>query len=132
MEKTKKKNTKMIVLISIIVVIAIIGAAIGGYFIYKKIELDKPIETEWGQTYYSYIKEAAEDDTKKEVTGLKKGMEEAKIQFCDVEKEEEPVMVVSYKKDSEKYANIYYIDNEGVNYTTYDGPAEVEMLYSIE
>ena len=65
--KTKSKSKKgLIIAIIIIVVLVLIGASIGGYFLYKKIQLEKPLDVAWGQTYYTYLKSIAEDEGKKE------------------------------------------------------------------
>lgn len=132
-DETKKKSKKgLIIAISIIVVLVLIGASIGGYFLYKKIQLEKPLDVAWGQTYYTYLKSIAEDEGKKESYGFNNSTN-TKIEFCDIEIEEEPVMVISYEKDDENYSNIYYIKDDGTVYElTYSFPTDVEMLYSIE
>ena len=131
--KTKSKSKKgLIIAIIIIVVLVLIGASIGGYFLYKKIQLEKPLDVAWGQTYYTYLKSIAEDEGKKEAYGFNNSTK-TKIEFCDVETEEEPVMVVTYEKDDEDYSNICYIKDDGtIHEMTYNFPTDVEMLYSIE
>lgn len=131
--ETKKKSKKgLIIAISIIVILVLIGASIGGYFLYKKIQLEKPLDVAWGQTYYTYLKSIAEDESKKETYGFNNSTN-TKIEFCDIEIEEEPVMVISYEKDTEDYSNIYYIKDDGtVHEIMYDSPTDFEMLYSIE
>ena len=132
-DETKPKSKKgLIVAIVIIALLVIIGVSIGGYFLYKKYQLEKPIEVAWGQTYYTYLKSIAEDESKKESYGFNNSTN-TKIEFCDIETEEEPVMVVTYEKESENYSNIYYIKDDGtVHGLTYGFPTDVEMLYSIE
>ena len=132
-DETKQKSKKgLIIAIVIIALLVIIGASIGGYFLYKKIQLEKPIEVAWGQTYYTYLKSIAEDESKKESYGFNNSTN-TKIEFCDIEIEEEPVMVISYEKDDEDYSNIYYIKDDGtVHEIMYDFPTDVEMLYSIK
>ena len=132
-DETKQKSKKgLIIAIVIIALLVIIGASIGGYFLYKKIQLEKPLDVAWGQTYYTYLKSIAEDESKKESYGFNNSTN-TKIEFCDIETEEEPVMVVTYEKESENYSNIYYIKDDGtVHGLTYGFPTDVEMLYSIE
>ena len=133
MEEKVKKSGKKIAIISMVILLVIIGAGIGGYFVYEAMELKKPISTQWGETYYSYTKEVAttENEEEKNSSGLN-NLENAKIQFCEIDKDEVPVMVVSYFKDGQEYSNIYYIEEGKVNNRIYNEPSKVELLYNIE
>lgn len=131
-EKPKKSKKKAII-ITIIVLVVIIAAGVGGYFLYKYLELKAPLESEWGETYYSYLKEGTIEGTKsKEDIGFTDGMENTKIEFAEVENEENPVMIVSYDKEDETYNNIYKIEEGNVSYTKVAEPSDIELLYSIE
>ena len=131
-KEEKKTKKKLIAIITIIIVIVII-AAIGGYFLYQKLELEKPIETEWGEIYYSYVKEATIEETKtNEEIGITDDMQNMQLQFCGVNQKEDPLMLLSYTKEGETYHNIYQIDNGYVSYTKIGEPSMVELLYSVE
>ena len=128
--ETKKKSKKgLIISLVIIVILIVIGASVGGYFLYKKYQLEKPIETAWGQTYYTYLKSVAESGNTEKINELNNG---AKLNFYDVEDIEEPVMILSYEKDEENYSEIYFIEDGTINAKSYSFPTDVEMLYSIE
>lgn len=135
-EKNKekpKKSKKKAIIITIIVLVVIIAAGVGGYFLYKYLELKAPLESKWGETYYSYLKEGTIEGTKtKEDIGFIDGMENTKIEFAEVENEENPVMIVSYDKENETYNNIYQIEEGNVTYTKIAEPSDIELLYSIE
>ena len=62
-EKTKKSHKKPVI-ITIIVLLVLIALAVGGYFVYQQIELNKPLETAWGDTYYAYLKEIQKQPAK--------------------------------------------------------------------
>lgn len=130
-EKTKKSKKKAIIIVIVLVVLIVAG--VGGFFLYKYIELKAPLESEWGETYYSYLKEGTIEGTKsKEDIGFADGMENTKIEFAEIENEENPVMIVSYNKEDETYNNIYKIEEGNVTYTKIEEPSDIELLYSIE
>ena len=127
--KKEKKSKKGLIIALVIIILVLIGASIGGYFLYKKYQLEKPLETAWGQTYYTYLKSVAESGNTEKINELNNG---TKLNFYDIEDIEEPVMILSYEKEDEEYSNIYFIENGAVNSRTYDFPTDIEMLYSIE
>ena len=136
-EKNKVKKSKkkpIIITIIAIVLVAIIG--VGGFFGWQYLELKKPIEKKWGQTYYLYIKDALEiaNNDNANDTGITKDMKNAKIGFSEIENIEDPVMILSYEKDNNQYSNIYYIKDDKVNrIVTYDNqPSNIKVLYNIE
>ena len=55
------------------------------------------------------------------------------IQFCDIEENEAPAMIMTYTKDGASYVNTYKIsnDNKVIN-VAYKEPSTVEFLYNIE
>lgn len=55
------------------------------------------------------------------------------IQFCDIEENEAPAMIMTYTKDGTEYVNTYKIsnDNKVIN-VAYKEPSTVEFLYNIE
>lgn len=55
------------------------------------------------------------------------------IQFCDIEENEAPAMIMTYTKDGVDYVNTYKIsnDNKVIN-VAYKEPSTVEFLYNIE
>ena len=121
-----KKNSKNITIVLLITVIVIIIAAVGGYFGYKYIEDNKPIEQEWANTYYNYIK-----DQNNEESSENEIQNNSKIGFIGIEDVENPIMVVEYNKEGKTNTDIYYI-NEGTVKNIIDiGISDVELLYNI-
>ena len=132
-EEKPKKSKKKAIIITIIVLVVLIALGVGGFFLYKYLELKAPLESEWGETYYSYLKEGTIEGTKtKEDIGFTDGMENTKIKFAEVENEENPVMIVSYNKEDETYNNIYKIEEGNVSHTKIEEASDIELLYSIE
>lgn len=134
-KSSKKKNRKLIVAIVILILIILIGGSVGGFFIFQNIEKNKSVGTTWGDTYYAYLKEASleQDLGEREKYGFQANMENTTIQFCDVEENEVPAMVMTYTKDDVSYVNTYKIsnDNKVIN-VAYKEPSTVEFLYNIE
>ena len=127
------RNKKKRKIALVIIILVLIGASVGGYFLYNKIQLEKPIEKAWGQTYYTYLKSLAENEDGQELQEFNNSSY-TKIEFCDLETEEYPVMVISYEQEDENYTNIYYIENienNSVHMMAYSLPTDYEMLYSI-
>ena len=124
---TKSKSSKKITIIIVLVTIIVIAvAAVGGYFAYEYMEEKKPIEQEWANTYYNYIKEQNNEET-----GENKIQNNSKIGFVNITEVENPVMIVEYKKEEKTYTDIYYI-NEGTVKNIIDlGISDVELLYNI-
>ena len=84
--KSSKKTTIIIALVTIIVIAV---AAVGGYFAYEYMDEKKPIEQEWANTYYNYIKEQNNEET-----GENKIQNNSKIGFVNITEVENPVMIV--------------------------------------
>ena len=121
--KSSKKTTIIIVLVTIIVIAV---AAVGGYFAYEYMEEKKPIEQEWANTYYNYIKEQNNEET-----GENKIQNNSKIGFVNITEVENPVMIVEYKKEEKTYTDIYYIKEGTVKNIIDLGISDVELLYNI-
>ncbi len=127
-EGVKKKGKGKIFLIFIIVLFVIAIAAVGGYFAYQYIEESKPIEQEWADTYYNYIKGSDEEEAS-ETTKIQNN---SKIGFIEVADVEEPVMIVEYEKDDEDVSDIYYINNGTVDNVISLNDSDIELLYDID
>lgn len=129
------KKKVLLILIPVILVIVILAAVIVGLIFALK-NKDKSIGTKWGDTYYAYLKEATtEKDLKlaEEKYGMMNDMKEAKLQFCEVEENEDPAMIMTYEKNKSKYVNVYQItEDDKVSYIAYKQPTEIEYLYNIE
>ena len=127
MSATKeKKGNKRIVIISILILLVIALASVGGYFMYKQIDLNAPLQEDWANIYYNYIKESKQDAERKNIQN------NSKIGFIDVEELENPVMTVEYEKDDDKYTDIYYIDNGEVQHIENTISLNLIYLYNIE
>lgn len=131
-EETKKKTNKKILIITVITLIVVIGASIGGYFVFKYFGENKTTGTEWGDTYYAYLKSATDKNSNKEDYGLKNGMQNKQLQFIEVG-ETNPIMVMTYENEGKPYVNIY--KTNGVNQVDrimYQEPSTIEFLYDIQ
>lgn len=125
-KENNKKNKKTVFVIILVIIIVAALAAVGGYFAYQYMEEKKPIEQEWANTYYNYIKEQ-----KNEETSENKIQSNSKIGFANVEEIENPVMFVEYNKEEKKYTDIYYINSGTVKNIINLGIENVELLYDI-
>ncbi len=123
-KKENKKNKKVLIVTSIVIV-AILVIVLGGFLGYKYYEKTNTVGTNWGDTYYQYIKESK---TNKDI----KIENNSTLEFIDVPDVEEPVMISNYQKDNKSYTNIYYINKDEVKNIIDLEPSEVELLYSIE
>lgn len=133
------KKKIWIIVIAILLVMIIVAAVIVGIFLHNKNKEDKgndSVGSTWGDTYYAYLTEAiSEEDltVAEERYGMKLDMENAKLQFCEVEQDQNPTMIMTYNKNNSSYINIYQIDeNNKVIYVSYKQPTSVEYLYNIE
>lgn len=131
-EKKKGKNGFIIVIITILVIIA---GAFGGYYVYQKVEFEKPIEQDWGQSYYVFIKENIEQP--EDIENASENLfdkKDAKIEFCDVENVEKPIMIYTYTDGDKDFTNIFHINpvNEEVLSIVSTEPSTVEYLYDVE
>lgn len=127
--KKEKKNHKKLI-IGIVVAILVLALAIGGYFLKQYLDLKKPIDDAWGQTYYVYLKDIKENDKAKDA-GIPNDMENARLNFYEVKNVEDPVMIMTYTKDDDSYSNVYYIEDNKVNALTYNESTNIELLYNI-
>ncbi len=124
-------NKKTITILLVVLVVIIVGG-VGGYFVYTNLKESKTTGTEWGDTYYAYMKSATNENSNKEDYGLKDNMENTKIQFIDVG-EDNPIMTMTYDFEGNSYVNIYATKGEHqVNKIVYQDPATIEFLYDIE
>ena len=133
-ENKKKNKTKKIV-ISVIIILILIALGVGGFFACQYVQENQTVGTTWGDTYYAYLKQAAETENpnEKQLYGIKPEMQNAKIEFCEVKENETPSMVMTYEKEGKPYLISYYINKEGeVKYTSHDMPSTLELLYNIE
>ena len=133
-EESGKKKSKLPIIIAITVVIILIIGTVGGYFGYQYIKRNKTTGTEWGDTYYSYLKSVKEADEEKiKNAGLSKDIKTVQVQFVQVKSEDNPKMILTYQKDNESYTNIYFIGEEQkVNVISYNNPTTVKLLYNRE
>lgn len=121
---------KLIIIISIIL---ICGILVCGYIFKDKIfgSKDKKLSTVWGETYYVYLKDINETKEYKKA-GLPDNVKGAKVNFISVSDIKDPVMTITYDKDSKEYTNVYYINNDKVDAIVYDDSTNVKLLYDVE
>lgn len=125
-------------LILIISIILICGILVIGYIFKDKLfgSKEKKISNAkdkavWGETYYVYLKDIKDNNKYKEA-GLPSDLKSAKVNFVSVNDIKDPVMTITYDKDSKEYTNIYYINNDKVDAIVYNEPTSIELLYNIE
>ena len=123
-------NKKLIIIISIIL---IGGILVIGYIFKDKIfgSKEDKLSTTWGDTYYVYLKDIKDNNKYKEA-GLPSDLKSAKVSFVSVNDIKDPVMTITYDKDSKEYTNIYYINNDKVDAIVYNEPTSIELLYNID
>lgn len=125
----QKTNKKTLGIIVAIIVIILIIAIVGGIIIFKNMN---STGTEWGDTYYAYLKSATDKDSNKEDYGLKDGMQNKQLQFIEVG-ETNPIMVMTYENEGKPYVNIYKTNGANqVDRIMYQEPSTVEFLYDIQ
>lgn len=131
------KKKIWLIIVPIILVIIIVATIVIGILLKKGNKDEEEISTgsTWGDTYYAYLKEAINEKDLTEAEekyGIKLDMKDAKLQFCEVEENKDPTMIMTYKKNESSYVNVYQItDNEKVTYISYKQPTEIEYLYDI-
>lgn len=136
-EETKvvKKGKKGLIIAIVIIIILLIIGAIGGFLWYKYVKENESVGTTWGDIYYAYLKEASEkgDLSEAELYGIQLDMEDPKLQFCEVEKDENPFMIMTYSRNNNEYVNVYNIEDDNkVTYVAYKEPADLVLLYNIK
>lgn len=131
-KKEKMNKTTKIIIILVVVLLILIAFGVGGYLAYNYSYERKSTGTEWGDTYYSFLKTVKEaDEDRIQEVGLTKDVKTAKVNFVQVNKEENPKMVLSYEDDNETYTNIYFIEQEQkVNVITYNHPTTLKLMYN--
>ena len=131
----KKKVLLIVIPIVVVLLLLILASTIFGIVMVLK-NKDKSVGSKWGDTYYAYLKEAtSEKDLKlaEEKYGIMNDMKQAQLQFCEVQENEDPTMIMTYKKNDSQYVNVYQItEDDKVSYIAYKQPTEVEYLYNIE
>ncbi|MBQ6354931.1 hypothetical protein IJJ18_00695 [Candidatus Saccharibacteria bacterium] len=118
---TKKKTIICIIIAGVIV------ATLGTILLINI--LSRPaIKTEWGKTYYGYIKEQTKDGND---LGIIDGTK-SDMRFIELEGQKDPAMVISHRDDNNNpRANIYFIQNNTVNALVYTQITQVVFLYNI-
>lgn len=122
---------KLIVFLVILIIIASVGAL--GYFLYQKNKPIDPFELEWVRIYYDYMRENHEN-LKINQNGLKYYRENEKIEFCEIEDINNPIMLYNYKELGVSFTNIFYIDqNNSVKMLkSFKKDFDVIYLYDVE
>lgn len=135
-EKTKIKGKMLKIILPIVILVLLVTAGVGGYFVYQNIQYNKPIETEWGQKYFEYIEAKVEDKDYQFLKDANGGT----IKFVQLEEKDEPIMALEYKDSSSnsKGASAFYIKEDGdVSGTTWTANDNIESskivyLYNLD
>ena len=125
-EKKKMSRKKMIMVISIVIGVILL-VCIGGFIGWQVYRMNRSTGSSWGDTYYEYIKESREKDSKKE-----KIPNDSVIEFVQVDDINDPVMLVEYEDSDEVYHDIYYINEDKVENVIALEPSDVMLLYHLE
>ena len=116
------KKKMLFIIIAILLIIVIIAAIVIGVLL----NANKSVGSKWGDTYYAYLNEAAEEKDEDEVLekyGISPKMKNIKLQFCEVEENSAPAMIMTYSKNDTNYVNIYQItDDDKVTFISYNEP----------
>ena len=136
-EKTKKKNNLFKIILPIIILVVLVGAGIGGYFVYQIIQYNKPIETAWGQKYFEYI----EANTDQGNRTFPKEVLDGSMSFIQLEDNSDPIMIARYTvpNSEEKRLTMCFPNSNGnitstawVNTKEQGELGEIKLLYNIE
>ena len=135
MKEENKKGSKKVIIITIITLIILIIAIAVGYFLYQDYENKKSVGTTWGDTYYSilttfkYSKEQLGENN----WTFSDDMENIQLGFFEIKENKEPGMFISYTKDNERQALLYYIIKENeLSYIEIKELKNLQLLYNIE
>ena len=131
------KKKVIFIVLPIVLAIVIIAAIMIGIFVNRnKEEEEESIGSKWGDTYYAYLKAVINEDDNNALEskyGISKDMEDGKIQFCKIENEENPKMVLTYKKGEDTGVNVYKInDNGNIEKKVYSNKVGFSYLYNVE
>lgn len=120
----------------IIIPVLLIAVIVLSVVIALLLNKNKSVGSKWGDTYYAYLSEAVNEkdlDDAEEEYGIDLEIKNAKLQFCEVEENEAPAMIMTYEKNDSNYVNVYQItDDDKVTFIVYKQPTDVEFLYNIE
>ena len=131
------KKKILLIVIPIVLVVIIAVAIIVGFLLKKENKEDENTSTgsTWGDVYYSYLKKGIKEkdpEIAENKYGIVADMKDAKLQFCEVEGNQNPTMIMTYKKDENQYVSIYQIsDDKQISFSLYREPAYIEYLYDI-
>ena len=126
----KKKSKKWIVVLIVLIILLAIGGIVG-YLLYQHMQEEETTDTDWGDIYYEYLKEARDAEDMDEF-GFEKGAKKQKIRFLESDDSDNPNMVVDYEKDGEDRVSIFFVIEEKVEYYNPEKESEVKLLYNIE
>ena len=104
-KETKNKKTNKIYILIIILLIITVTLSI---LIKNRIDLNKPLNEEWGNKYYLYLKEIKKSKNVKKA-GLNENIKKAKISFYQVKNIDNPVMVIKYSQNKKDYSILFKI-----------------------
>ena len=136
-------KNKFKIILPIIVIILIIGAAIVGYFVYIKMNKSN---TKWGKLYEQQIKDissnlekisSSKEESENRTTyeqGLPYGTKnDIKAEFIDIDNDSTPELVTTYEYNNTHGMTVYYIENDNVKfYSPIKDAKEIVLLYDIE
>lgn len=126
------KKKILFIVLPIVLAILIVGGVIAAILLNR----NKSVGTTWGDTYYAFLTDAINEDDStiaEEKYGISKGMKNAKIQFCKIDDESDPAMIMTYTKDNNDFVNVYSIDdNKKVTHLSFKNPTNIEFLYNIQ
>lgn len=126
-----KKSKKKIVIITIVVILFFVLLGVGAFFLYNMMLENLKTGTEWGDLYNEYIQTEILTENEDKNYNLKEDTNSLTIEFLDVG-EDNPVMLVSYKKDGKDLIDLYKINNNQVEEVFKEKEARVDYLYDMK
>lgn len=118
-----KRNMKKILGIALLILIVV---GIGGYIGWKFYQENSSVGSDWGDTYYSFMKESKANEKKQSIP------DDSKIEFIQIPKVKDPIMVVNYQKDKKNFNDIYFINEDKVENIIELESTDIQFLYNME
>ncbi len=130
-EEKNNKNKKKVVIITIVTILFLALLGVGAFLIYNMMIENQKTGTQWGDLYNEYIQNEILIENGDKNYNLKEDVDNLTIEFLDIG-EDNPVMLVSYKKDDKELIDLYKINNNQVEEVFKGKEARVDYFYDMK